>query len=130
MERFTFKKEERLCSQIIIEKLFSEGESFLSYPLKVVLLKTPIDCPFPAQSSFSVSKRNFKRAVHRNLIKRRMREAFRLNKNDFYEKLKAEQAQLAIMFVFIGKEILDYPEIEKGMKGAMRKILKKLEQRK
>lgn len=124
MERYTFEKEERLCSRIIIEKLFTEGKSFLSYPLKVVLLKTPIDCPFPVQSSFSVSKRNFKKAVHRNLIKRRMREAFRLNKNDFYEKLKTENIQLAIMFIFVGKEILDYQEIEKGMKGAMRKILK------
>ena len=124
MERFTLKKEERLCSQIIIGNLFSDGESFLSYPLKIVLLKTTL--PVPVQSAFSVSKRNFKKAVHRNLIKRRMREAFRLNKNDFYEKLKEENCQLALMFIFIGKEISGYQEIEKGMKSALRKILKKL----
>ncbi|MDX9881524.1 MAG: ribonuclease P protein component [Prolixibacteraceae bacterium] len=124
MERFTLKKEERLCSRIIIEKLFSEGESFLSYPMKVVMLKTPLDSSFPVQSSFSVSKRNFKKAVWRNLIKRRMREAFRLNKNDLYEILKTENIQLAIMFVFIGKEIPDYREIEKGMRNAIYKIRK------
>jgi ribonuclease P protein component len=126
MERFTFKKEERLCSQIIIGKLFSEGESFLSFPLKVVMLKTTLPSPIPVQSAFSVSKRNFKKAVHRNLIKRRMREAFRLNKNNFYEKLEEGNCQLALMFIFIGKEISAYPEIEKGMEAAIRKILKKI----
>lgn len=126
MERNTFKKEERLCSQIVIGKLFAEGESFLSYPLKVVMLKTELNGSFPAQSSFSVSKRNFKRAVHRNTIKRRMREAFRLNKIDFYQKLQSEEKELAVMFIFIGKEISDYAEIEKGMKGAIRKILKRI----
>lgn len=126
MEQFTFKKEERLCSQIIIGKLFTEGESFLSYPLKVVMLKTTLDCKFPVQSSFSVSKRNFKKAVDRNLIKRRMRESFRLNKADFYDQINSSNQQLAVMFVFIGKEILSYSDIEKGTKGAFRKILKKL----
>lgn len=126
MKRFTLQKEERLCSHIVIEKLFSEGESFLSYPLKVVLLKTPTESAFPARLSFSVSKRNFKKAVSRNLLKRRMREAFRLNKHDFYEKLGTAGVQLAIMFVFIGKEISDYPEIEKGMKNALQKMGKKL----
>lgn len=127
MKHFTLKKEERLCSQIVIGKLFSEGESFLSFPLKVVMLQTTLPVSFPAQCSFSVSKRNFKRAVHRNLIKRRMREAFRLNKNEFYDRLKTKNCQLALMFIFIGKEIPDYPEIEKGMTNAMRKILKRLD---
>lgn len=126
MEHYTFKKDERLCSQIIIGKLFTEGESFLSYPLKVVILKTGLNSAFPAQTSFSVSKRNFKRAVHRNLIKRRMREAFRLNKIEFYQKLRSEEKQLAIMFIFIGKEISAYSEIEKGMKSAIHKILKRI----
>ena len=126
MESFTFKKEERLCSQIIIGKMFSEGESFLSHPIKVVFLKTELSCSYPAQTAFSVSKRNFKKAVHRNLIKRRMREAFRLNKNDFYQKLESEKKELAIMFIFIGKEISTYSEIEKAIKNAMRRILNKI----
>lgn len=124
-EHFTFKKEERLCSRILIEKLFSTGETFLAFPFKVVFVKIPLKCSYPAQSSFSVSKRNFKQAVDRNRIKRLMREAFRLNKPGFYDKLKAKDTQLAIMFVFIGKEIPTYQETEKGIKNALHKILRK-----
>lgn len=126
MERFTFKKEERLCSLIVIEKMFSEGETFLSYPIKVVFLKTQLPNAVPVQSSFSVSKRNFKRAVHRNQLKRRMREAFRLRKNEFYQQLNLNEQQLAVMFIFIGKQISDFAEIDKGMKSALNKISRKI----
>ena len=98
MEGFTLHKEERLCSQKIIGDLFTSGESFLAYPLKVVFLKTDLDSS-PVQAAFTVSKRNFKRAVKRNLLKRRMREAYRLNKPGFYEVLVAKNIKLAIRFV-------------------------------
>jgi len=55
-----------------------------------------------------------------------MREAFRLNKHDFYGKLDSRNEQIAVMFVFIGKKITDYSEIEKGMKSALSRILKML----
>jgi len=126
MENLTFKKDERLNSKILIGKLFSEGDSFLAYPLKVVLLKTDFIESFPAQVSFSVSKRNFKKAVTRNLIKRRMRETYRLQKSSFYQKLESENIKLVMMFVFIGKEISSYQEIEKGMKSALKKTLSKI----
>lgn len=129
MERFTFKKEERLSSLIVIGKLFSEGESFLAYPIKVVFVKTELPEAVPMQSSFSVSKRNFKRAVHRNLLKRRMREAFRLRKNEFYQSLSSTNGQLAVMFIFIGKQISDFAEIDKGMKSALSKMSRKLSEK-
>ena len=69
MEGFTLQKDERLCSQKLIGDLFTSGESFLSYPLKVVFLKTELSTTLPAQAAFTVSKRNFKRAVKRNLLK-------------------------------------------------------------
>ncbi len=106
--------------------MFSEGETFLSYPIKVVFLKTQLPNAVPVQSSFSVSKRNFKRAVHRNQLKRRMREAFRLRKNEFYQQLNLNEQQLAVMFIFIGKQISDFAEIDKGMKSALNKISRKI----
>jgi ribonuclease P protein component len=126
MEGFTFHKEERLCSQKIIGELFTSGESFLSYPLKVVFLKSDSPESYPAQAAFTVSKRNFKHAVQRNLLKRRMREAYRLNKTNFYQELASQKLQIAIMFVFIGKDVVEYPAIEKGMKSALKKVLTKV----
>jgi ribonuclease P protein component len=128
MEGFTLHKEERLCSQKLIEELFNSGDSFLSYPLKVVFLKTelPQPQPQPVQAAFTVSKRNFKRAVKRNLLKRRIREAYRLNKPAFYQEIAAKELQLAIMFVYIGKDTLEFPVIEKAMISAFKKVLGKI----
>ena len=68
----------------------------------------------------------FKRAVHRNLLRRRMREAYRLNHASFTAFLKEAQIHLAVMFIYIDKEQLDYNKIEKGMKQALSKIQKTL----
>src|SRR5680860_1391084 len=85
--KFSFKKEERLCSKKIIDKLFSEGDSFLSFPLKVVFMQTSLSVKYPVQAAFTVGKRNFKSAVQRNLIKRKIRETYRLNKFQLYHCL-------------------------------------------
>jgi ribonuclease P protein component len=126
MTSFTLKKEERLCSQKIIGELFSSGDSFLSYPLKVVFQKTQLQVNLPVQAAFTVSKRSFKRAVKRNLLKRRMREAYRLNKLQLYTELTEKGLQIAVMFVFIGKEVAEYAQIEKSMISALKKILAKV----
>jgi ribonuclease P protein component len=121
--RFSLKKEERLCSRIQIEKLFSAGASFLVYPLKVVYSEINFPEPFPAKAAFAVSKKLFKKAVRRNLIKRRMREAYRLNKHLLNsEKLSSQNA---IMFIYVSKEILDFHSIEKAMKKSLQLISKK-----
>lgn len=126
MEGFTLKKEERLCSQKIIGELFTSGESFLAYPLKVVFLKTDSSQAYPVQAAFTVSKRNFKRAVKRNLLKRRMREAFRLNKPGLYDELAAKELHIAVMFVFVGKDLIEFPIIEKAMISSFKKVLEKV----
>lgn len=129
MEQFNLHKQERLCSQKTIEKLFTSGDSFLSYPLKVVFNLTDNNQPCPVQAAFTVSKRNFKRAVKRNLLKRRMREAFRLNKASFLAELGAKERRIALMFVYIGKDIAEYPAIEKAMISAFKKLMAKIEQK-
>ncbi len=123
-KRFTFTKGERLCSKKTIDKLFSDGESFLAYPFKVVFLRNPVGLKSPVQAGFSVGKRNFKRAVQRNRIKRLMREAYRLNKPELYEQINT--GRLVVFFIFIGKTISDYPEVDKGIKNAIKKLVKEM----
>ena len=120
---FTFKKEERLKSKKVIEKLFESGRSILVYPVKLVYIDTEIPSTYPVQASFSVSKKNFKKAVQRNLIKRRMREAYRLNKNNFYTI--TEERQLAMMFIYIAREKLPYTNIESSIKQLLKRVSKK-----
>ncbi len=121
----SFKKEERLCSKKIIDRLFSEGQSFLAYPIKVVFLPTELNTTFPVQAGFTVSKKSFKRAVKRNRIKRLMREAYRLHKHELYRQLN--DRQLAVFFIFIGKELPAYSSVEAGFKKAFDKLIKQLE---
>ena len=125
-QSFSLKKAERLNRKKLIEKLFSEGDAVLQYPLKLVFLKTELPVKYPAQSAFTVSKKLFKRAVHRNRIKRLLREAYRLNKNTLYDELKTEQ--LAIFIIYIGKELPEYRSIDVAMNKGLKKILQKLTQ--
>ncbi len=69
----------------------------------------------PCQAMVSVSKRSFKRAVDRNRIKRLMRENWRLQKQPVLETLDAQQKQWAIVFIFVGKEMPTFEEMQKSM---------------
>jgi ribonuclease P protein component len=113
---YTFTKEERLCNKKLIDELFHNGSSFLCYPFKVSWLISTETQPYPAQVLFAVPKRRFKRAVDRNLLKRRMREAYRLNKEQhLYLPLKEKDKQIIVSIGYIGKEIAEYTLVEKKM---------------
>lgn len=105
-----FAKEERLKKDMLIKELFEKGSSFYLFPFKVILLHNPEKTHPFNQVLFSVSKRNFKRAVDRNLIKRRMREAFRKNKN----RIPASK-KLLIAYIYAAKEILTFAQIQERL---------------
>jgi len=122
---FSFHKAERLCSKKIIDKLFLEGKSIFVFPVKIVYLETKLPSKSPVQSAFTVGKRNFKRAVQRNLIKRRMKEAYRLNKPEFYHELG--EKQVAVFFIFTSKTIPEYKQIVTSVKKGLKKLLSELD---
>ncbi len=112
MKPNSFKKEERLCNKRLIEKLYTNGSSFHLYPFRVTFLLSK-EILVPAQVLIAVPKRRFKRAVDRNLLKRRIREGYRIHKqNLLYEFLDQQQANILFSIQYIGKEIHDYKFIE------------------
>lgn len=110
--------------------LFLTGNSFLSYPLRVVWKicdRLPADVP--AQSGFSVPKKTFKHAVDRNTLKRRMRESYRQHKSVLYERLMLTDKRLVIMLIYIAKEELPFTIIEPAVMKAIDKIIGQLKSR-
>ncbi|MEM9527422.1 MAG: ribonuclease P protein component [Bacteroidota bacterium] len=129
-----FQRGERLKSRKEIDRLFGkEGRSMNAYPLRMVYAKAEeIRGDFAYQASFVVPKRRFKKAVDRNLLKRRVREAFRRNKQLLTrarpqvprEDDEAEtQSQYALMFIYTGKEAMPYAYIERKMRKLLGQLV-------
>ncbi|MBX0292876.1 ribonuclease P protein component [Hymenobacter sp. HSC-4F20] len=119
---YSFPKEEHLCRKKLIDELFGRGSSFGLYPLRLVWLPTGASTTAPPQVLVSVSKRNFKRAVDRNYLKRVLREAYRLNK---YRLVEAEGGHhlgyLAI--IYTGKEKKPFTLVEKKLISGLERLL-------
>jgi len=126
LPRLTFKKNERLCSRKAIEELYSKGQSFYSRNFKIIFLVQKEISLYPCQVVFSAPKKIFKRAVDRNLIKRRMREAYRANKPEFYKQLSDKNIFLHLLVLYNTKEILAFDEINKNVLNALNDLVKKL----
>jgi len=125
--RCTFKKTERISFQREIDRLFNEGNAFISYPLRVVYLEQKPFSGAPVSVLVSVSKKKFKRAVKRNRMKRLMREAYRLNKAALIQHFQEKESGLLIALLFIGNELCQWKEIEAAMQKALNTLKEKTE---
>ncbi len=115
----TFGKSERLCSKKSIKELFNRGSSFYIYPFKVIFLPITVQSGSKSQLLISVPKRIFKKAVDRNKIKRRIREAYRLNKQYF---AFTTDNPLMIAYIYTAKESLNFQLIQEKLKDTLLRL--------
>lgn len=119
-------KTERLCSKKVIESVVKSTTECVFFPLKCKYLIQPQENfeDFKVVFFISVSKRNFKRAVDRNRIKRLIREAYRLNKQQLITTTQEKPCTLFLMFRFIGKDLPQFDIIELKIKATFKRLIK------
>jgi len=122
VKRFGFGKKEKLKSRKQIEELFLNGKNFAAFPLRITYQFIPSE-ESSLQVGVTAGKKYFKKAVDRNRLKRLVREAYRLQKNDLAEILKQKKLKGSLFFVYTDKTISSFSTV----KEAMNKALKRLE---
>lgn len=114
---FSFGSEKKLKGKKLVGRVFSEGKAVKSFPLLAIVIQSSE--LQENRAGFSVSKKRFARAVTRNLLKRRMREAYRLN---LPKSNLQNHSGLAFMLLYTGREVMDYDRIHKAMVKLLNKI--------
>ena len=122
-----FGKAEKLKSRKVVEELFARGKSLNVFPIRISykFLPLPADEKVVFQVGVSVSKRNFKRAVDRNRIKRLLREAYRLQKQELIEVLKKQGKIGYVFFIYTDKQMPQYPIVFDTMSKCLEVLKKK-----
>ena len=110
----TLGKKERLKSKKLICKLFEEGKSIKKYPFRLIyLIQDKNSFKIKNQASFSVPKRNFKKAVDRNRIKRLIKEAYRLEQRKI---LQGYNLPFVMMITYLGKKEPIFSDVKENIK--------------
>jgi ribonuclease P protein component len=115
---YQLPKNERLHAEKSIKELFHEGSSFFLFPFKVQFFVKK-EVPLGTQKVlFSVSKRKFKKAVDRNFVKRRIKEAYRLNKH----LITFPNIELNIGFIYVAGNLMEFSEIQPKIVLCLKKL--------
>lgn len=124
-KQFTFGKNERLKSRKLIERVFREGKNFAVYPYRVYYINGLGLAGSSAQRiqfGVGIGKKNFKKAVDRNRIKRLTREAYRLQKKILQEGTQKD-IQWAIFLIYTGKELPEYDKLYEKLAVILKKLI-------
>ena len=126
VHKYTFSKNEHLCGEIRIAKLFTEGKAFIVYPFRIVYNIKTETTNTPSKILINVPKKRFKHAVDRNRIKRQMRECYRLNKLILHTALIEKDKSIEVGFNYVADSELDFATLNRKMGKALFQICQKI----
>ncbi|MCX6283098.1 MAG: ribonuclease P protein component [Bacteroidetes bacterium] len=124
---FTFSKNERLHEFRLIRALFSSGHTFSIPPLKVTWMKSEAQSGSSDRVLISVPKAIHRKSTERNLLKRRIREAYRINKSMLSDEGPASISDLCFCITYTSKEILTYKAIQDKIILLLRRLKEECE---
>jgi len=131
MGQYRFKKVERLSGRKQIEDLFQTGNSLYNPPYRILWKQVnSVPGTFPVRIAISVPKKIIRKAVNRNLIRRRIREAYRLHKSVLVNFLMKKNISLAVIIIYTSPHILSYRDIEEKIMLTLKNIIEENESNK
>ncbi len=120
-------KAHRLHSRKAIQGLFTSGSKISGYPLRIIYDIHPNKTAAWPQVGVSVSKRKFSKAVDRNLLKRRMREAYRKNNDSLKRYCSEKELSINLFIIYLDAKMLRYSEIEKAIISLLQRLESRIE---
>ena len=123
---FKFPKKQKLCGEKVIERLFANGKSISEKPFRAIWNFEKNNDQVFVKSLIVVSKKRLKLAVERNVVKRRIKEAYRLQKKKLECFLESTNQQLNLAIIYQEEEILDYKTLEEKINLLLSRLIKEL----
>ena len=113
---FEFPKKQKLCNETVIKEMFSNGNSLAIHTVRLVWKEEVSSDDVAIKSIIVVPKKKLKLAADRNVVRRRIKEAYRLNKSAIESFLAEKNKQLNIAIIYQNEKILSYKAIEEKIK--------------
>ena len=121
---FKLSADERIKSRGLFDQLFESGKGFRIHPFRMVWLSSPFRSKNPVRIAVGAPKKNMRKAVHRNRMKRLMREAYRLQKEKLQLHLQQKDQQLSVFILYVGKELPEYEVVFEKIGTIINRLIK------
>ena len=119
---FEFSKKQKLCNEAAIKEMFSNGKSFVIDPIRLIWKEEVNSDSVAIKSIIVAPKKQLKLAADRNIVRRRIKEAYRLNKAEIECFLVNNNRQLNVAIIYQNEKILSYKAIEKRIKLILERL--------